>query len=126
MPLQIEKTNYILESQDTKEKFEDGGWMLDAPNTQKPSLVAISSINFIQDRHITRVFKNNDFILWCLYSKSPAVLILPGRCDKQLRMFTQITLCQGCPTSRHSRYEYYTRVMVTHPVLRLARGHEST
>lgn len=39
MPLQIDKTNYILESQDSKEQFEDAGWMLDAPNAAKPSLI---------------------------------------------------------------------------------------
>ena len=39
MSLQIDKTNYILESQDSKEQFEDSGWMLDAPNAPKPSLI---------------------------------------------------------------------------------------
>jgi len=39
MSLQIDKTNYILESQDSKEQFEDAGWMLDAPNTNSPSLI---------------------------------------------------------------------------------------
>ncbi len=39
MSLQIEKTNYKLESQDTKEIFEDNGWMLDAPNAERPALI---------------------------------------------------------------------------------------
>lgn len=39
MSLQIDKTNYSLESQDSKEQFEDSGWMLDAPNASKPSLI---------------------------------------------------------------------------------------
>lgn len=39
MSLQIEKTQYLLESQDTKEKFEDSGWLLDAPNTTQPNLI---------------------------------------------------------------------------------------
>ena len=39
MSLQIDKTNYILESQDSKEQFEDRGRMLDAPNAPKPSLI---------------------------------------------------------------------------------------
>jgi len=39
MSLQIDKTNYILESQDSKEQFEDAGWMLDEPNATRPSLI---------------------------------------------------------------------------------------
>ncbi|MCT4614711.1 MAG: cysteate synthase [Marinifilaceae bacterium] len=35
----IEATNYILESVDTKERFEDGAWTLDNPNSDKPSLI---------------------------------------------------------------------------------------
>ncbi len=39
MSLQIDKTNYRLESQDSKEQFEDSGWILDAPNESTPSLI---------------------------------------------------------------------------------------
>ncbi len=39
MSQKFEATKYILESVDTAEQFEDTGWLLDAPNAKKPSLI---------------------------------------------------------------------------------------
>lgn len=39
MPNNIEKTNYILQSLATGNKFNDSGWMLDAPNEDSPALI---------------------------------------------------------------------------------------
>ncbi|MCT4636775.1 MAG: cysteate synthase [Bacteroidales bacterium] len=39
MSQKFEATKYILESVDTKKQFEDTGWLLDAPEAEKPSLI---------------------------------------------------------------------------------------
>lgn len=39
MPNSIDKTSYILESLATGKTFEDAGWMLSAPNEDKPALI---------------------------------------------------------------------------------------